>query len=302
MNTSEIKLQNMIVLGFPEYEAQAQRFASVAGCSYATLTLHHFPDGESKLQLPAKLPDHIILCRSLNRPNDKLVELILAAAGARDQGSKTVSLLAPYLCYMRQDKAFHQGEIISQKIIGKCLADYFDSILTVDAHLHRIHHLRDAIPIENAVNISATEPMAHFIQNHVDQPYLLGPDGESEQWVAAIAAQSQMDYGVALKERYGDKQVNVHVPEGDYQERNIVLVDDVASTGKTLLEAAKGLQKYKPASISVLVTHALFVDDAIPQLRKAGVSNIWSCDSIPHPTNMVQLADILAANSVMSHK
>jgi len=294
MNTADIKSQNTIVLGFPEYEAQAQRFASAARLPYSTLNLHLFPDGESKLQLPAKLPDHIILCRSLDRPNDKLVELILAAAGARDLGAKTVSLLAPYLCYMRQDKAFHEGEIISQKIIGQCLADYFDSVLTVDAHLHRVHYLRDAIPIENAVNITATEPMAHFIQEHVDQPYLMGPDGESEQWVVAIATHSQMDYGVALKERYGDKQVNVHVPEGNYQGRNMVLVDDVASTGKTLLEATKSLSKYKPASISVLVTHALFVDDAIPQLQKAGVNNIWSCDSIPHPTNTVQLAHSLA--------
>lgn len=294
MNTSESKAQHTIVLGFPEYAAQAQRFARAAGFSYARLDVHHFPDGESKLQLPAKLPDHVILCRSLDHPNDKLVELILAAAGARSLGAKSVSLVAPYLCYMRQDKAFHKGEIISQKVIGKCLADYFDSVLTVDAHLHRVHHLRDAIPIEHAVNITATEPMAHFIQQHIDRPYLIGPDGESEQWVAAIAAQHQMDYGVAQKDRYGDKEVNVHVPDGDYQKRNIILVDDVASTGKTLLGAAKALTKYKPASLSVLVTHALFVDDAIPQLRKAGVTNIWSCDSIPHPTNAVWLADILA--------
>ncbi len=296
MNTHENTTQPALVIGFPEYEAQAQRFAVSAGLPYATLNLHHFPDGESKLQLPAKLPDHVILCRSLDHPNNKLVELILAAAGARNLGAKTVSLVAPYLCYMRQDKAFHEGEIISQKIIGKCLADYFDNVLTVDAHLHRVKHLRNAIPIDHAVNITATDPMAHFIQQQFDRPYLIGPDGESEQWVAAIAAVSQMEYGVALKERYGDREVNVHVPNGDYQGRNIILVDDIASTGKTLLEAARALMKYQPASLSVLVTHALFVDDAIPQLRAAGVTNIWSCDSIPHPTNAVQLADILAAN------
>ena len=296
MNTPENTAQAALVIGFPEYAAQAQRFASAAGIPYAALDLHHFPDGESKLQLPAILPDHVILYRSLDWPNDKLIELILAASGARNLGAITVSLVAPYLCYMRQDKAFHEGEVVSQKVIGNLLAKYFDSVLTVDAHLHRVHHLSDAIPASHAVNITATKPMAQFLQQHVKQPYLLGPDGESEQWVAAIAAPNQMDYGVATKERYGDREVKVHIPEGNYQGRNIVLVDDVASTGKTLLGAATALTKYQPDSISVLVTHALFTDDAIPRLREAGVTKIWSCDSIQHPSNTVQLARILAKN------
>lgn len=289
-----------IVISFPECQEQAQRFASAAGLPCSTFELHHFPDGESELQLPASLPDQVILYRSLDRPNDKLVELILAAAGARNMGAKVVSLIAPYMCYMRQDKAFHAGEVVSQKIIGRLLADYFDSVLTVDAHLHRVHKLADAIPVAQAINITATDPMAHFLQQHVQRPYLIGPDSESEQWVAAIAAHYKMDYGVALKERYGDREVNVHVPHGDYQGRNIVLVDDVASTGITLLEAARALAEYQPASLSVLVTHALFVDDAIPQLRQAGVTNIWSCDSILHSTNAVQLANILAENIYLS--
>ncbi|HDK38491.1 MAG TPA: ribose-phosphate diphosphokinase [Thiolapillus brandeum] len=296
MNIPDSDKDKTLLIGFPEYETQAQALAKAASLPYATVDLHHFPDGESKLLLPTDLPEQVILCRSLDRPNDKLVELILAAAGIRNLGAKTVSLVAPYLCYMRQDKAFHPGEIVSQKIIGKCLANYFDGVLTVDAHLHRVHDLADAIPVQRAINITATNPMAHFMQQHVERPYLLGPDGESVQWVSDIAAHYQMDYGVAQKERYGDRQVKVNIPVGDYGGRNIVLVDDVASTGKTLLEAAKGLQKYKPASISVLVTHALFVDDAIPQLKKAGIGNIWSCDSIPHPSNAISLAEILADN------
>ncbi len=283
-----------LVIGFPAYTTQAQQFASAAGFPYTTLRLHHFPDAESKLQLPESLPDHVIFYCSLDRPNDKLIELILAAAGARDLGAQSVSLVAPYLCYMRQDKAFHAGEVISQKVIGKLLADYYDTVLTVDAHLHRIHSLSDAIPAQYAVNISATNPMAHFIQQHVENPYLMGPDGESQQWVADIATHYQMDYAVALKQRYGDRKVKVSVPEGNYQGRNIVLLDDIASTGKTLIGAAKALQKYHPASVSVLVTHALFVDNAIAQLKQAGIKNIWSCDSINHTTNTVKLAEILA--------
>jgi len=285
-----------LVIGFPEYKVQAKQFAEVLGAAYHTIKIHHFPDGESKLQLPAVIPEQIILFNSLDRPNNKLIELILAESGAKDMGAKHISLVAPYLCYMRQDKAFHKGEVISQQVIGKLLADYFDKVLTVDAHLHRIHKLSDAIPIPQAINITVTDAMAHFIKKHIEQPYLLGPDGESEQWVADIATHYQMDYGVATKERYGDRDVKVSLPDAHYEGRNIVLVDDVASTGKTLLEAAKALAKYQPSSISVLVTHALFVEDSMAQLIQAGVTNIWSCDSITHSTNVVKLAQSLAEN------
>ncbi len=295
MNSDENLSQAALILAFPGYEREAQAFAAAAAIPCATLDVHHFPDAESKVMLPANPPDHIILCNSLEHPNEKLVDLVLAADGARNQGAKSVSLVAPYLCYMRQDKAFHRGEVVSQRVIGKLLAAYFDNVLTVDAHLHRIHQLSEAIPVRHAVNISAAGPMARFIRQHVEQPYLIGPDGESEQWVSEIATHGGMEYSVALKERFGDREVRVNLPPGGYQGRNIVFVDDVASTGETLLQAVLAVKKYQPACVSVLVTHALFVDQAIPRLRQAGVSNIWSCDSIAHPTNAVPLAATLAA-------
>jgi len=121
---------------------------------------------------------------------------------------------------------------------------------------------------------------------------------EAEQWVANIARHSKLDYCIASKQRFGDKEVEVTIPDADYFQRHIILVDDVASTGKTLLAVAQKLAKYQPASISVLVTHALFVNDAQEELIAANVSNIWSCDSIPHPSNAIQLANLLAGELI----
>ncbi|MBL1321776.1 MAG: ribose-phosphate diphosphokinase [Methylophaga sp.] len=283
-----------LLLGFPEYHSQARRLANASALPYAEVKIHRFPDGESKITLPAQLPKHIIICRSLNAPNEKLLELFMVAANVRDQGAKTISLISPYLCYMRQDKAFHTGEVISQHVIGNMLASYFDNILTVDAHLHRISQLSQAIPTKKAINLTATEPMAHFIQKNIKQPFLIGPDEESEQWVADIASHYNMDYSVATKQRYGDKNVKVSLPDADYRNRNIILVDDIASTGKTLLAATKELARFSPASVSVLVTHALFIDDALAELERENISNIWSCDTIPHHTNSVFLAAFFA--------
>ena len=283
-----------LLIGFPEYREQAQRLASAAGIPYADALIHHFPDGETRLRLPESLPGHVVLCRTLDHPNSRLVELVLAAATARELGVKHVTLVAPYLCYMRQDKAFYPGEAVSQRIVGTLLSQWIDALITVDSHLHRVHQLKDAVPVNPAINLIATPVMSEFLGKQLDNPFLVGPDEESEQWVASIARDRDFDYCVAHKERFGDQQVRVSLPKAAYRNRHIVLVDDVASTGRTLEEATLGLARFEPASISVLVTHALFVGDAQERLRRAGASHIWSTDAIPHSSNALHLDHLLA--------
>jgi ribose-phosphate pyrophosphokinase len=288
-------LREAVVLGFPDYRSQARGMAAEAGLGYDEIELHHFPDGESRVRLPPGLPQRVVLCRSLDRPNDKLVELFLAARSAREQGVETLALVAPYLCYMRQDKAFHPGEAVSQRIVGGLLAEHFDALLSVDAHLHRVHRLADAVPVRRAVNLTATEPMAAFLSARFDTAALLvGPDRESEQWVRAIAERQGWDYRVASKERLGDHRVRVRLPEGPYSARHLILVDDIAGTGRTLEAIARALVPRRPASLSVLVTHALFMGDAVARLRRAGFEHIWSCDSVAHSSNRVPLAGLLS--------
>ena len=157
--------EKCLVLGFPESYEQARELAELAGISYADIEIHKFPDGESKVTLPAhliKTCKHIIIYRSLDHPNEKLIELLLAAEGIKRIGGIKLTLIAPYLSYMRQDKAFNPGEVISQKVIGKFLAERFDAVITVDSHLHRIDKLSQAIPAKLALNLTATEPMALF--------------------------------------------------------------------------------------------------------------------------------------------
>ena len=283
------------VLGFPDYSIGGRNLAEQLRVDYRQVEIHQFPDGESRLVLPATLPEHLIICLTLDRPNEKLVELMLAAEGARELGAKSITLVAPYLCYMRQDKAFRPGEVVSQKVIGRFLASHFDALVTVDAHLHRIKQLSQAIPLQLSLNLNANGIMGRFLLDSCQQPLLLGPDAESEQWVAAIAKEARLDYCIAQKNRLGDKNVNVRLPDYEFAGRDVVLIDDVASSGHTLERASTELVGRAAASVSVLVTHALFVDDACSRLKQAGVENIWSCDSIPHNSNRLSLAPVLAA-------
>jgi ribose-phosphate pyrophosphokinase len=285
----------MLVLGFPEYAAQAEAMARELGGPFEPVAVHVFPDGESRVRLPPSLPEHVVICRSLDAPNGKLVELMLAAECARSLGAERLTLVAPYLCYMRQDIAFRPGEAVSQRIVGRFLAELFDSLVTVDPHLHRTHSLLEAVPVARATALSAAPAMGKFLAARAERPLLVGPDEEAEQWVQVVAAVSGLEYAVAKKIRHGDERVDVRLPNRDFTGREIVLVDDVASTGHTIAKAVRALRGAGATAVDVLVTHALMVGDAADVLRAAGVGRVWSSDSVGHATNAFPLATMLAS-------
>jgi ribose-phosphate pyrophosphokinase len=282
-----------MLLGFDDYELQSRLLAEAMDMPCHIVQRHCFPDGETKLTLPSSLPGHVIFCRSLDHPNEKLLELLLAAKTARELGAKVLTLVAPYLCYMRQDRAFHPGEAVSQGIVGNFLADLFDNVITVDPHLHRIQYLHQAVPATHAVSLSATSLMAEFLTERLKDPVLLGPDSEAEQWVAAVAKPNQWQYGVCKKIRTGDREVEISLPEINLQGRTIVLVDDVASSGQTLAVATGKCLSGGAHHVDVLVTHALFAHDAKQSLLQAGVGEIWSTDSVSHESNIIPLHGLL---------
>ena len=285
----------MLIVGFPDYANQAARLAEKLGATLSQIEVHRFPDGESLVRLPATLPRHVVFCRSLNQPNDKLIELLLSAKTARKLGVERITLVAPYLCYMRQDIANRPGEAVSQRIVGEMLADLFDDVITVDPHLHRIIRLDEAIPLPNAVNISAHEAIADFLKSRLERAILLGPDSESAQWVSGIAARTGFDQSVAEKVRLGDRDIAITLPKIDFKNRPVVVIDDMASTGRTLAQAITLLHRAGATDVYAVVTHALFCGDAETYIRSAGVKAIWSTDSIEHSTSCIHLDGLLSA-------
>ena len=279
---------------FDEDKTQASALASCLNIKALPIQLHRFPDGESLVRLPPSLSSHVLVFRTLDHPNDKLIELILACAGARKAGVQRISLICPYLSYMRQDCENHPGEVISQQVIGELLCRYIDDIITVDPHLHRIQHLEQAYPLQHALSLSAAETIGAFIRGNFSNSLLVGPDEESQQWVSIAAEIADCEFIVANKTRLGDRQVEITLPEHDYKGRSVILVDDMISTGGTLINIAQQLKSRDASVAACIVTHCLCSEEDEKKILCAGIPQIISCDSIAHNSNRITLASLLA--------
>ncbi|TCK07367.1 ribose-phosphate pyrophosphokinase [Marinobacterium mangrovicola] len=257
------------------------------------LEQRHFPDGESYLRVhsdPAQR-DCLILC-NLYRPDNLTLRLLFLADTLRELGANRVGLITPYLPYMRQDKRFHAGECVSSRPFARLLSSSLDLLVTVDPHLHRYDSLDDIYTLKSSV-VHAAPMIAEWISQQVESPLLIGPDGESEQWVSEVARLAGAPFQVLTKERRGDYDVSVSLPEVDkWRSHTPVLVDDIISSGRTMLEALKHLQAAGLPRAQVIAVHGLFATDAWQQLE--ALADVVTCESVPHPSNGISLAKALA--------
>lgn len=256
--------------------------------------VRQFPDGESYVRVISECSgrDIVILC-SLYQPDRFVMPLLLCAETLRELNAKSVGLIAPYLAYMRQDIRFHTGEAISSRIFAKLLSAHFDWLVTIDPHLHRYRSLAEIYSIPHST-LSATSLLIDWICKHVNQPLLIGPDSESEQWVAAIARGVEAPYLVLNKTRYGDRDVDIEMFDfSRWKQYTPILIDDIVSTGQTFVKVIGQLCAQGFNAPICAAVHGLFVEDAEKKLQQAGAQRIVTSNTIAHPTNELDVSALL---------
>lgn len=260
------------------------------------LEIRRFPDGESYVRIQTECRDRaVVLAATLANPDDLALPLLFTARGLREQGAGQVLLVAPYLAYLRQDTRFHSGEVVTSAVFAEFLSRLFDGIVTIDPHLHRYRALDDVYTMPSRV-IHAAPALARWIVAHVSAPLIVGPDSESEQWVQEVAEGAGAPFTVMSKVRRGDRDVTVEAPDlSRWQGRTPVLVDDIVSTARTMTAAVRQLRGAGyPPPVCVGV-HAIFSGDAYQTLQAAGPAGIVTGNSVPHPSNGIDLIpDLLA--------
>ncbi|MBD9666929.1 ribose-phosphate pyrophosphokinase [Variovorax sp. VRV01] len=287
----------VVAVAMPGNGQLADALAACLGLERGAATVRRFPDGESyvRIESPVDGRGTLIVC-TLDRPDDKLVPLFLLAAALREAGATSVGLVAPYLAYMRQDRRFQPGETVSARHVGAWLSQCADWLVTVDPHLHRITDLSQVCSVPSGV-VHASPSVAQWIRAHVREPLLIGPDEESAQWVGAVAQHAAAPFIVLSKTRRGDRDVEVSLPDvGRWRSHTPVLVDDIVSTARTMIETVGHLRRAGLAAPVCVAVHAVFAQTAFEDLRSAGAGDIVSCDTIRHPSNRIRLAPAIAAS------
>jgi ribose-phosphate pyrophosphokinase len=287
---------SIAIQGLPCSSRDATALAGRLGVPCREIAVHAFPDGEIRVTA-APASATTIVYASLDRPNDKLIALMFAAEALRRGGAKRLVLVAPYLCYMRQDAAFHEGEAISQKVIGPLLAGCFDRVITFDAHLHRTPDLATVFPGIRSDNLSAIPAISDALGRFGLDPatVVIGPDAESLPWVSDLAGRLRLSHAVAGKVRRGDRSVAVEFQDtAPIAGHPVVIVDDIVSSGGTIIACANALAAAGATSIDAVVTHALFPDDIFREMLRSGIRSIRSTHSVPHSTNAIALDALLA--------
>jgi ribose-phosphate pyrophosphokinase len=285
-----------LLIAMPGNEAMAQSIAGLLGAELGQLELRAFPDGESYLRFATELADRrIALVCTLDRPDAKMLQLLFAAAAARELGAAQVGLVAPYLAYMRQDGRFKPGEAVTSREVARLLSDAFDWLVTIDPHLHRYTSLAEIYRIPTRVT-HAAPLVSQWIKANVPQALVVGPDSESEQWVSAVANEAGVPFTVLQKIRNGDRDVKITLRDlAQLGERTPVFVDDIISSGRTMAEAARLVAAHTSRHPVCIAVHGLFADNSDRLLMASGARVVTS-NTVVHPSNAIDVAPLLAAS------
>lgn len=288
-------MDSVIIFALAGNEKLAASLALQLGCETGRVNIRHFPDGETSVNIDAPVGGkEVFIVASLNHPDEKFFALYFLAKTVKEFGAYSIRLVAPYLAYMRQDKRFQPGDSVTAGLFAHLLSTFVDELITIDPHLHRHHSLSEFYFIPTRT-LHAAPLIAKWIESNIPDALLIGPDEESEQWVADVAKRSEKPYIVLKKIRKGDKKVQIKMPDVlKRKSQTPVLIDDIIASAGTMIEAINQLKNTGFSNPVCIGVHGLFTGDAFKRLSATGAKIVTS-NTIPHQTNAIDVTRLIAA-------
>ncbi len=283
-----------IITGKSSYDI-ARRVSKKMKANLVRSQIRVFADGESKITLSGKISERkSIVVQSIYPPVDtNLIHALSLISKAKETSSEVIAVI-PYMGYARQDREFLSGEIVTMKVLGKLFRGAGASkIIVVDIHSKiGLGHF----PIKTK-NISAIPELVHHIRDlNLKDPLVISPDQGGKERAKEFAKELGSEY-IALEKKRDRKTGKVQIKTknlGEVANRDLILVDDMISTGGSIVKATQFLKKQKCRKVYVACTHALLMNDAEKRIRKAGVAKIISTNTIPGKTSIVDISKIIA--------
>jgi len=289
-----------VVLGGSSLTHMALRLAKALEVEYVKVETQKFPDGEKYVRILGDVEDRIaIVVQSMyHRPDEYLLEYFLIVDTLKDLGAKKVIGVVPYFAYARQDQRFKPGEALSLKTVTKLIENAgTDELYTVDVHRHRVEEAEfpriTRMPVHN---VTAMPELAKYAIRAYDlkDPIVIGPDAEAEHWARVAAEAIGADYDYLEKKRISDREVEVRPKRLDVRGRDVLIVDDIISTGGTMVKAIDVVRREGARRVIAACTHPVLVEGALARVLEAGAEDVIATDTIPSPISRVSVVPILA--------
>lgn len=251
-----------------------------------------FPDGERYIRIKGKLEDEVVVIQSTGYPQDEnLIELFLILKNLKNIGIKKIKVVIPYFGYARQDKQFRGGEAVSAAIIAELLeATGASEMFSINLHQD---HITEFFSVP-AYNLSAMPLIADYIKDFLDDPIIIAPDEGALKHAKEIAGIIGCRYDYLEKQRISPKIVETKPKSIDIKGRQAVIIDDIISTGGTIVGASNILAGQGAEKIVVACVHAVLVEDALLRIFATGVDDVIATDTLSSDVSVISVAPLIA--------
>ncbi len=278
----------------------AARVAHKMGAVFGNVEIKTFPDGEKYLRIhtPVEGKDVILIQTMGFMPDRLLMEMLFLTDTLSELGASKITAVIPYFAYSRQDTSFKRGEVVSFRVVTKFIElSGVDEIYTVDLHLHRVTDAKSMfkIPVHN---LTAMPAIGEFIRNNysLDDPKVIAPDEEAEQWAKAMAKEIGAEFSVMTKVRKGPEEVEISTEVLDVKGRDVIIADDIISTGGTMATAISLAKEAGAKVIIAACTHPLLIGGALSLIHQSGALEVIGTDTVPSSVRVVSIDRLLAEN------
>ncbi|MGC8593800.1 MAG: ribose-phosphate diphosphokinase [Nitrososphaeria archaeon] len=267
--------------------------AKKLGAEYSFVEVKKFPDEETYIRINTEVKGNdVIYVNSLQpNPNEALTETLITIDAINEQGAKRVFAVIPYMSYARQDEMFNAGEAVSVFTVGKLFkALNVQAIYTVDMHLHRIKDPRVTFG-SSLINLTGVRELSKYVRTHLNYKnrIVVGPDAEAEQWAKIMGEELGLPYVTLEKKRLSGSEVKISEKHLGLKEKDVIIVDDIISTGGTILEAVKLLRDEGANRIAVTCTHPILAGDAYSKLKELDLELLAGTDTVLSPISFVEV-------------
>lgn len=284
-----------IVIAGSSVPKLAREISKILNCDFDVAKLIRFPDGELQVQVDSVDKNVIYVQTMAPRPNDMLMEMLLTIDLLRDLGAKHITAAVPYLGYTRSDYRLTTGNSINIHTLFTLLESVgVKRLISVDIHTHRLS-LKDMAKLTSIKLKEATAFPMLAKSAKLEKPLVLAPDVEARKWARAAANAIDADYDVIEKKRISPTEVEIKLKDVDVKNKDVLIVDDIVSTGNTVIKLAKSLKKQGAKKIHAAFTHAvLSTSDVVLNIYHAGINELISTNTIPNEFAVVDVSNLIA--------